>query len=116
MLLISDCYIYIITVTPPTIRTHPMDVIADNGSSVTFTCRSFSYVSVSFTWLYNSDVIDVDPTTIITTTGTDDPYINTTTLMILNVQLPDVGNYICRAINREGPSESDPGILRVVGK
>ena len=108
--------VYIITVTPPTIRTHPMDMITVNGSNVTFTCRSFSYVPVSFTWLYNSNVIDEDPTTIITTTATDDPYINTTTLMILNVQLSDVGSYTCRATNREGPSESDPAILRVVGK
>ena len=93
-----------------------MDMIADNGSSVTFTCRSFSYVPVNFTWLYNSNVIDEDLTTIITTTTTDDPHINTTTLMILNVQLPDVGSYICRATNRIGLTESDPAILHVVGK
>ena len=93
-----------------------MDIIADNGSSVTFTCRSFSYAPVNFTWLYNSDVINEDPTTIITTTGTDDPHINTTTLMILNIQLPDVGSYMCRATNWEGLTESDPGILRVIGK
>ena len=93
-----------------------MDTIADNGSNVTFTCRSFSYLPDNFTWLYNSDVIDEDPTTIITTTTTDGPHINTTTLMILNVQLSDVGSYTCRATNREGPRESDPAILRVVGK
>ena len=93
-----------------------MDMIAVNGSNVTFTCRSFSYVPVSFTWLYNSNVIDEDPTTIITTSTTDDPHINTTTLLILNVQLPDVGSYMCRATNSEGPTESVPAILRVVGK
>jgi len=106
----------IITVTPPMIKTHPMDIIANNGSSVTFTCRSFSYVPISFTWLYNSDVINEDPTTIITTTATNDPHSITTTLMILNVQLPDIGSYTCRATNREGRTESDPGILLVVGK
>ena len=91
-----------------------MDVLADNGSNVMFTCEVLSYLDANFTWMYDGEMVDEDDRTIIATTNSTIIY--TTTLMILNVQLPDVGRYTCRATNSEGPSESDPGILRVVGK
>jgi len=93
-----------------------MDVIADNGSSVTFTYEVFSYIPASLTWLHNGELLDEDLTTIITTTNTTDPHINTTTLMILNVQLPDSGSYVCIATNREGPTLSNTAVLSVIGK
>ena len=93
-----------------------MDVIADNGSSVTFTCEVFSDIPASLTWLHNEELLDEDSTTIITTTNTSDPHINTTTLMILNVQLPDSGSYVCNATNREGTTLSNAAELSVIGK
>ncbi|XP_065904641.1 uncharacterized protein [Dysidea avara] len=92
----SDFAQLAITFPRPTINSHPMDVIADNGSSVTFTCEVFSYIPASLTWLHNGEVLDEDPTRIITTTITN-TNIYTTTLMILNVQLPDSGCYVCNA-------------------
>ena len=105
---------HIYTDDPPRITTHPMDVLADNGSNVTFTCVAVSYLGANFTWMYNGEVLKENDRTIITTTNSTITY--TTTLMILNVQLPDIGSYMCRGTNREGPRESNPGILQVVGK
>ena len=91
-----------------------MDALVVNGSNVTFTCEILSYFDANFTWMYNGEVVDENDRKIITTTNSTIFY--TTTLMILNVQLPDVGNYTCRATNREGPTESKLGVLDVVGK
>jgi len=93
-----------------------MDVIPDNGSSVTFTCEVFSYIPANLTWLHKEQLLDEDSTTIITTTNTSDPHINTTTLMILNVQLPDRDSYVCSATNREGTTLSSNAVLSVIGK
>jgi len=93
-----------------------MDVIVDNGSSVTFTCEVFSYIPTNLTWLHNGELLDEDSTTIITTANTTDPHVNTTTLMILNVQLPDSGSYVCSATNREGTTLSNTAMLSVIGK
>jgi len=90
-----------------------VNVIADNGSNVTFTCEVFSYIPANLTWLHNEEVLGKDPTTIITTSTTDDPHVNTTTLMILNV---DNGSYMCSATNRIGSTSSNAAMLSVIGK
>ena len=102
------------TVGPPRVDAHPIDVLTNNGSNVTFSCEAFSYVSTNFTWLRNGDVIDEIPTIIITTNNNAHVYI--TTLTILSVQLPDDGNYVCRAVNREGEVLSNAATLTVFGK
>jgi len=82
---------------------------------VTFTCEVFSYIPANLTWLHNEEVLGEDPTTIITTNTTDDPHVNTTTLMILNVQLPNSGSYVCNATNRIGSTSSNAAMLSIIG-
>jgi len=101
-------------VGPPRIDTHPTDVLINNGSLVAFTCEAFSYVSANLTWLQDGNVLAESPTINITTNNDDHVY--TTTLTILNVQLPDDGNYVCRAANREGEVRSNAATLTVIGK
>jgi len=79
-------------------------------------CLVIYSVPPSLTWLHNGNLLDEDSTTIITTTNTSDPYINTTILMILNVQLTDGGSYVCSATNREGRTLSNTAVLSVIGK
>jgi len=38
------------------------------------------------------------------------------TLVINNVQKSDEGNYVCVGINEAGEIDSDPALLRVLGK
>ena len=101
-------------VDPPRIDTHPTDVLINNGSLATFTCEAFSYVSANLTWLQDGNVL-VESSTINITTNNDD-HVYTTTLSILNVQLSDDGNYVCRVANREGEVMSNAATLAIIGK
>ena len=105
-------------VTPPVINPHPVSMIITNGSNVTFNCVSFSYASVTYTWLRNGTLLDDnDDVNIIISTDSDADNNNyTTTLMILDVQLSDNGVYVCNATNREGTTSSNAATLSVIGK
>jgi len=97
------------------IESHPMNLMVDNGSNVTFNCVSFSYGPVTYTWLINGTTLD-DNVYIINFIDDDDNNTYDTTLMILNVQLSDNGVYVCNATNREGTVSSYPATLSVIGK
>ena len=101
-------------VDPPRIDVHPTNMFSNNGSVVNFTCEAFSYVPADLTWLHNGDVLDESPTISITTTNNTHTY--TTTLTVQNVQLPDDGDYVCRAANREGGVLSNAAMLIVIGE
>ena len=111
-------YLFICIVPPPEITFHPMNMTVNNGSNVTFNCVSFSYAPVTYTWLKDGvTLLDNDVNIIISTVNDEDDnntYI--TTLMILDVQLPDDGIYVCSAANREGSVSSDGATLFVIGK
>ena len=111
--LMSALFLYLL-VDSPKVHAHPSDIVTYNGSSVNFTCEAFSYVPADFTWLHNGDVLDESPTILITTTNNTHTY--TTTLTVQNVQLPDDGDYVCRAANREGGVLSNAATLIVIGE
>jgi len=102
-------------VPPPEIASHPMNLMVDNGSNVTFNCVSFSYALVTYTWLINGTALD-DNVYIINYIDDDDNNTYDTTLMILNVQLSDNGVYVCNATNGEGTVSSNAATLSVIGK
>ena len=109
-----NCFVCL--VFPPEIVSHPMNIRVNNGSNVTFNCVSFSYASVTYTWLRNGTLLDDDDVNIIISTDSDEDNNNyTTTLMILDVQLSDNGVYICSATNREGTASSNGATLSVIG-
>ena len=93
-----------------------MSIRVNNGSNVTFNCVSFSYTSVTYTWLRNATLLDDDDVNIISTDSDQDNNNYTTTLMILDVQLSDNGVYVCSATNRNGTTLSNAAILSVIGK
>ena len=105
-------------VPAPEITSHPMNIRVNNGSNATFNCVSFSYASVTYTWLRNATLLDDDDdVNIIISTDSDEDNNNyATTLMILDVQLSDNGVYVCNATNREGTASSNDATLSVIGK
>ena len=110
-----NCFVYV--VFPPEVTSHPMNIRVNNGSNVTFNCVSFSYASVTYTWLRNGTLLDDDDVNIIISTDSDEDNKNyTTTLMILDVQLSDNGVYVCNVNNREGTAFSNAATLSVIGK
>ena len=107
----------ILLVPNPEIISHPMNIRVNNGSNVTFNCVSFSYASVTYTWLRNGTLWDDDDVNItFSTEGVGDNNNYTTTLMILDVQLSDNGAYVCNATNRNGTILSNAATLSVIGK
>ena len=101
---------------PPEITSHPMNMIVNNGSNVTFNCVSFSYVPVTYTWLKDGvTLLDDDVNIIISTVNDEDNTTFATTLMILDVQLSDNGVYVCNATNGEGITFSNVTTLSVLG-
>ena len=94
-----------------------MSMTVNNGSNVTFNCVSFSYAPVNYTWLKDGVTLLDDDVNIIISNETDEDNNNyNTTLMILDVQLPDDGVYVCSATNREGAALSNDATLSVIGK
>ena len=92
-----------------------MHMRVNNGSHVTFNCVSFSYALVIHTWLKNGEILlDDDVNVIISTDSNEDNNNkNTTSLMILDVQLSDNGKYVCNVTNRKGTNVDS---LFVIGK
>ena len=89
----------------------------NNGSNVIFNCVSFSYAVVNYTWLKNGETLLDDNVNFIISTDSDEDNNNySTTLMILDVQLPDNGAYVCSVTNREGTILSNAATLSVIGK
>ena len=102
---------------PPVITSHPINMTAKKGSNVTFNCMSFSFATVTYTWLKNGEVLlDDDVNIIISTVDDEDNDNYTTTLMILDVQLSDNGAYGCNATNNEGTASSNVATLSVISK
>ena len=99
------------------IMSHPMNMIVNNGSNVTFNCVSSSFARVSYTWLKNGGALLEDGVKFFISTDDDENNDNyTTTLMILDVQLSDNGAYVCTATNNGGTASSDAATLSVIGK
>ena len=89
----------------------------NNGSNVTFNCISFSYAVVNYTWFKNGETLFDDDVNIIISSDSDEDNNNyTTALMILDVQLPDNGVYVCNVTNRKGSASSHVATLSVIGK
>ena len=110
-----NCFVCV--VCPPEIVSHPMNIRVNNGSNVTFNCVSFSYASVTYTWLRNGTLLDDDDVNIIISTNSDEDNKNyTTTLMILDVQLSDNAVYVCSATNRITTTLSNTATLSVISK
>ena len=94
-----------------------MHMRVNNGSNVTFNCVSFSYDTVTYTWLKNGEILLDDDVNVIISTDSDEDNNNyTTTLMILDVQLSDNGVYVCSVTNREGSRLSYAATLTLIGK
>ena len=93
-----------------------MNMRVNNGSSVAFSCVSFSYAPVNYMWLKDGILLDDDVNIIISTDSDEDNNNYTTTLMILDVQLSDNGVYVCNVTNREGTTLSNVATLSVTGK
>ena len=111
----NGLFVYI--VDRPDIISHPMNMTVNNGSNVTFNCVSFSYANVTYTWLKDGvTLLDDDNVHIVISTDDDGDNIYTTTLMILDVQLSDNGEYACNATNRENTTLSNSATLSVIGK
>ena len=95
-----------------------MSMTENNGSNVNFTCVSFSYAPVTYTWLKDggTPLLDADVKININTDNDEDNNTYTTTLMILDVQLSDNGAYVCNATNRACTTSSNAATLSVTGK
>ena len=102
-------------VPPPEITSHPMNMTVNNGSNVTFNCVSFSYAPVTYTWLKDGITLLDDDVNINISTNNEDNTTFATTLMILDVQLSDNGEYVCNATNREDTTLSYNTTLSVLG-
>ena len=94
-----------------------MNMTVNNGSNVTFNCVSFSFEAVTYSWLKNGvTLLDNDVKININFENDEGNDIYTTTLMILDAQLSDNGEYACDATNRRGPTLSNAATLSVIGK
>ena len=94
-----------------------MNMRVNNGSNVIFNCVSFSYDTVTYTWLKNGEILLDDDVNIIISTDSDEDNNNyTTTLMILSVQFSDNGVYACNITNREGTTLSNAATLSLISK
>ena len=108
---------FICIVPPPAITSHPMDMTVNSGSNVTFNCVSFSYASVNYIWLKDGVALSDDGENIVISNNTDENNYNyTTTLMISDVRLSDIGVYVCNAANSEDTVSSNAATLFVIGK
>ena len=73
------------------ITTHPQDELVNVSDSVNFTCEASGSLPINYRWLYNGSYIMNDPGHI--------EGVNTSTLMIVNVNVTDWGMYSCEASN-----------------
>ena len=96
---------YHFVVIPPVITTHPMDTVIQlytNFTNHTLTCEADG--ALSYRWERQNDVIPFDSTGV-----------NTNTLILINLQPEDAGNYRCVATNASGGSESNYAHLTING-
>ena len=108
-------FILLYVVPPPVVISDPVDTLANNGSNIMFNCTSFSYESISYTWLKNGNTILSDSDKFIISSNHEGSNTFTITLMILDVQLSDNGVYVCNVTNREGTTLSNAATLSVIG-
>ena len=73
------------------ITTHPQDELVNVSGSVNFTCEASGSSPINYRWLYNGSYIMNDPGHI--------EGVNTSTLLIVNVNVTDWGLYSCEASN-----------------
>ena len=73
------------------ITTHPQDELVNVSDSVNFTCEASGSSPINYRWLYNGSYIMNDPGHI--------EGVNTSTLLIVNVNVTDWGLYSCEASN-----------------
>ena len=95
---------------------HPMNITIENGSDVTLSCVSFSYAPVTFIWEKNDSVINNITEKTVITDSEDSINTYSTTLIIVDVQLIDDGDYVCVATNEQGSTLSYIATLTVIGK
>ena len=96
----TSCNNYFAVVT---FTTHPRDQSANVNDNVTFTCEALSAYMINYTWTFNGSDLVNDPGHI---EGAD-----SSTLMIIGVNVTDGGEYSCRADYIRGTNTSDPALL-----
>ena len=85
------------------ITTHPQDELVNVSDSVNFTCEASGSLPINYRWLYNGSYIMNDPGHI--------EGVNTSTLLIVNVNVTDWGLYSCEASNIVNNATSNGAIL-----
>jgi len=93
-----------------------MNITIENGSNVTLSCVSFSHTPVTFRWEKNDLVINNIAEKTVITDSEDSVNTYSTTLIILDVQLIDDGDYVCVATNERGSVLSYIATLTAIGK
>ena len=85
------------------ITTHPQDELVNVSDSVNFTCEVSGSLPINYRWLYNGSYIMNDRGHI--------EGVNTSTLLIVNVNVTDWGLYSCEASNIVNNATSNGAIL-----
>ena len=91
------------TFTVVTFTTHPQDQVASVNDNVTFTCEASGFSMINYTWTLNSSTLINRPGHI--------QGANSSTLMIIGVNVTDRGNYSCIANYSGGNVTSNPASL-----
>ena len=86
-----------------TFTTYPQDQVVNINDSVNFTCEASGVSIINYTWTFNSNDLIDEPGHI---EGAD-----SSTLMIIGVNVTDGGEYSCRADYVGGTNTSDPAML-----
>ena len=87
----EDIHIIMSLTVGVVITAHPQDELVNVSDSVNFTCEASGSLPINYRWLYNGSYIMNDPGHI--------EGVNTSTLMIVNVNVTDWGMYSCEASN-----------------
>ena len=86
-----------------TFTTYPQDQAVNINDSVNFTCEASGVSMINYTWTFNGNDLMNDPGHI--------EGASSSTLMIIDVNVTDGGEYSCRADYVGGTNTSDPAML-----
>ena len=98
-----DEYIELFLAEKPNMYDHPVDMTAEIGGVMAFSCEATGDPSPRYQWRKNGEIYQAG-------IGYD-----TNVLILDNVILNDAGVYYCEAINSVGTAESKKATLKVVG-
>ena len=96
-MLIYNCFV------AATFTTLPQDQAVNVNDNVTFTCEASHISMINYTWTFNGSDLMNDPGHI---EGAD-----SSTLMIIGVNVTDGGEYSCRIDYSGGTNTSNPALL-----